>query len=157
MRVVLYHQLVRGIWRQDEGSLSLERAAAAENRTLERVKGMFMHRVTRGYVVLIAGLIAFFGRRLLAGDTLWPPGMLDAEILSETEMWIVISTALLIGPAVALGRLRAMLIALPFSLPPIMLYLTFYPLLIIFLLLAMVPWLVHAALSAWMPAQQHKT
>jgi len=76
---------------------------------------MFMHRVTRGYMVLIAGLIAFFGRRLLAGDALWSPGMLDAEILSETEMWIVISTALLIGPAVALGRLRAMLIALPFS------------------------------------------
>ena len=118
---------------------------------------MFMHRVTRGYMVLIAGLIAFFGRRLLAGDALWSPGMLDAEILSETEMWIVISTALLIGPAVALGRLRAMLIALPFSLPPVMLYLTFYPLLIVFLLLAMVPWLVHAALSAWMPEQQRET
>jgi hypothetical protein len=83
--------------------------------------------------------------------------MLDAEILSETEMWIVISTALLIGPAVALGRLRAMLIALPFSLPPVMLYLTFYPLLIVFLLLAMVPWLVHAALSAWMPEQRRET
>ncbi|ABQ92240.1 MULTISPECIES: hypothetical protein [unclassified Roseiflexus] len=118
---------------------------------------MFMHRVTRGYMVLIAGLIAFFGRRLLAGDALWSPGMLDAEILSETEMWIVISTALLIGPAVALGRLRAMLIALPFSLPPVMLYLTFYPLLIVFLLLAMVPWLVHAALSAWMPEQRRET
>jgi hypothetical protein len=72
-------------------------------------------------------------------------------------MWIVISTALLIGPAVALGRLRAMLIALPFSLPPVMLYLTFYPLLIVFLLLAMVPWLVHAALSAWMPEQRRET
>ncbi|WP_448546077.1 hypothetical protein [Roseiflexus sp.] len=118
---------------------------------------MFTHRVTRGYVVLIAGLIAFFGRRLLAGDALWSPGMLDAEILSETEMWIVISTALLIGPAVALGRLRAMLIALPFSLPPVMLYLTYYPLLIVFLLLAMVPWLVHAALSAWMPEQRQET
>lgn len=118
---------------------------------------MFMHRVTRGYMVLIAGLIAFFGRRLLAGDALWSPGMLDAEILSETEMWIVISTALLIGPAVALGRLRAMLIALPFSLPPVMLYLTFYPLLIVFLMLAMVPWLVHAALSAWMPEQRRET
>ncbi len=118
---------------------------------------MFMHRVTRGYMVLIAGLVAFFGRRLLAGDALWSPGMLDAEILSETEMWIVISTALLIGPAVALGRLRAMLIALPFSLPPVMLYLTFYPLLIVFLLLAMVPWLVHAALSAWMPEPRRET
>jgi hypothetical protein len=118
---------------------------------------MFTHRVTRGYMVLIAGLIAFFGRRLLAGDALWSPGMLDAEILSETEMWIVISTALLIGPAVALGRLRAMLIALPFSLPPVMLYLTYYPLLIVFLLLAMVPWLVHAALSAWMPEQRQET
>ncbi len=117
---------------------------------------MFMHRVTRGYMVLIAGLVAFFGRRLLAGDALWSPGMLDAEILSETEMWIVISTALLIGPAVALGRLRATLIALPFSLPPVMLYLTFYPLLIVFLLLAMVPWLVHAALSAWMPEQRRE-
>ncbi len=117
---------------------------------------MFMHRVTRGYMVLIAGLVAFFGRRLLAGDALWSPGMLDAEILSETEMWIVISTALLIGPAVALGCLRATLIALPFSLPPVMLYLTFYPLLIVFLLLAMVPWLVHAALSAWMPEQRRE-
>ncbi|ABU59367.1 MULTISPECIES: hypothetical protein [Roseiflexus] len=118
---------------------------------------MVMHRVTRGYLVLIAGLIAFFGRRLLAGDALWPPGLMHAEILSDTEMWIVIFTALMIGPAVALGRLRAMVIALPFSLPPIMLYLTFYPLLIVFLLLAMVPWLVHAALSSWMPERQQGT
>ncbi len=118
---------------------------------------MFLHRVTRGYLVVIAGLIAFFGRRLLAGDALWPPGLMDAEILSETEMWIVISTALMIGPAVALGRLRAILIALPFSLPPIMLYLTFYPLLIVFLLLAMIPWLVHAALSSWLPERQQET
>lgn len=118
---------------------------------------MFMHRVTRGYLVLIAGLIAFFGRRLLAGDALWPPGLMHAEILSEAEMWIVISTALLIGPAVALGRLRAILIALPFALPPIMLYITFYPLLIVFVLLAMVPWLMHAALSAWMPERQRGT
>ncbi len=118
---------------------------------------MLVHRVARGYLVLIAGLIAFFGRRLLAGDALWPPQLMGAEILSETEMWIVISTALMIGPAVALGRVRAILIALPFSLPPVMLYLTFYPLLIVFLLLAMVPWLVHAALSSWMPERQQGT
>lgn len=112
---------------------------------------MLTNRVVRGYVVLIAGLIAFFGRRMLAGDGLWPPGLMDAEILSETEMWIVITTALLIGPAVALGRVRAMIIAIPFALPPLMLYLTFYPLLIVFVMLAMVPWMVHAALNAWMP------
>jgi len=109
------------------------------------------NRVVRGYVVLLAGLIAFFARRLLAGDALWPPGLMDAEILSDAEMWIIISTAMLIGPSVALGRIRAMLIALPFSLPPIMLYLTFYPLLVVFLMLAMIPWLVHAALGSWMP------
>jgi hypothetical protein len=112
---------------------------------------MLGHRVTRGYFVLIAGLAAFFARRALAGEPLWSAELMGAEIRGDTELWIVVMTTVLITQAVAAGRLRAMLIALPFALPPLMLFLTFYPTVIVLMMLAMLPWLIHAALSSWMP------
>ncbi|MEN9938590.1 MAG: hypothetical protein RLZZ387_5169 [Chloroflexota bacterium] len=118
---------------------------------------MLQNRVVRGYVVLLAGLLVFFGRRLLAGESLLGDSMMGAEIRSEAEIWIVVVTAALTTQAVALGRARAMLIALPFALPPLMLYITFYPTVIVFLMLLMLPWLVHAALGAWLPEQGLKS
>jgi hypothetical protein len=112
---------------------------------------MLQNRVVRGYLVLLAGVLVFFGRRLLAGEALLPAAPMAAEIRSTTEIWIVVITAALVTQAVALGRLRAMLIALPFALPPLMLYLTFYPTLIVFMMLLLLPLLVHAALQAWLP------
>nr|PZN21875.1 MAG: hypothetical protein DIU80_18550 [Chloroflexota bacterium] len=112
---------------------------------------MLLNRVTRGYLMLLAGAIAFFGRRLLAGEPLLPPAPMAAEIRSETELWIVVATAALMTQAVALGRLRGMLIALPFAIPPLLLYLTFYPTLIVAMMLLLLPLMVHAALGAWMP------
>lgn len=114
---------------------------------------MLQNRVVRGYLALLAGVVAFFARRAAAGEALFPEQIMGAEIRSELEIGIVVVTAVLITQAVAAGRLRAMLVSLPFALPPLMLYITFYPTLIVFLMLAMLPWLVHAALSAWMPTQ----
>jgi hypothetical protein len=112
---------------------------------------MVMHRVVRGYVMLLAGAFAFFGRRVLAGEALLPPVAMGAEIRSEVELWIVVATAVLMTQAVALGRMRAMLIALPFAIPPVLLYITFYPLLIVLMMLLLLPLMVHAALGAWLP------
>jgi hypothetical protein len=115
-----------------------------------------MHPLIRGYGVLVLGMLVFFVRRLLAGDPLLPDEPMAAQILSDVELWIVICTAFLIGPIVAFGRPRAMLIAAPFAIPPVLLYLTFYPLLIVFLMLLLLPVLVYAAVNAWMPVRQRQ-
>lgn len=114
---------------------------------------MLQHRVARGYLTLLVGTVVFFTRRLLAGEALLPDAAMASEIRSEAELWIVVVTAALITQAVALGRPRGMLIALPFALPPLLLYITFYPTLIVLLMLLMLPVLVHAALLSWLPQQ----
>lgn len=112
---------------------------------------MLHNRIVRGYLALLIGVLAFFGRRLLAGEAPLPETAMAAEIRSEAEIWIVAITAVLITQAVAIGRPRGMLIALPFAIPPLLLYFTFYPTLIVLMMLALLPVLVHAALGAWLP------
>jgi uncharacterized membrane protein len=115
---------------------------------------MFGIRAVRGYIVLIAGAAIFIALRLAAGAPLMESDPNYAHIASEVEPQLLVFTLALMGIAVGWGSLRGILIATAFSLPPLLLYFTFYPLWIIFLMLLMVPMLGYAALRSWLPSQK---
>jgi hypothetical protein len=114
---------------------------------------MLQSRPVRGYLVLCAGLLAFIGLRLATGAPLLESDPHYAHIASDVEPQMIVVIAILTGIAVGWGSLRGILIAVAFILPPLLLYFTFYPLWIIFLMFLMVPMLGYAALRSWLPEQ----
>ncbi|MCU0493149.1 MAG: hypothetical protein MUD01_16310 [Chloroflexaceae bacterium] len=126
---------------------------------------MFTHRLVRGYVVLVLGVLLFFGRTFFVPDAADPAPFtgdwLSAVALRPvacfagepvcTEVFIVVGTALLIGLLMGIGNLRAVLIATAFALPPLMIYITAYPIWIVLIMLLLMPLMAHAALNAWLP------
>jgi hypothetical protein len=115
---------------------------------------MFGSRAVRGYAVLLIGVVLFIGLRLATGAALLESDPNYAHIASEVEPQLIVVTLVLVGVAVGWGSVRGILIATAFTLPPLMLYFTFYPLWIILLMLLMVPMLGYAALRSWLPPKK---
>ena len=122
-------------------------------------------RIVRAYIVLALGLIAFFVRPNVAPDTYDRDGsaFMDATAtralgcLSQGEQdvcgepYIVIGTALLMALAVGGLHLRASLISLGFTFPPLLIYATVYPIWIVLMMMLLMPLMAHAALNTWIP------
>ncbi len=125
---------------------------------------MLHHRLVRGYAVLLLGIVLFFARPIFAPDSLDGEPftgavatrvfgcVTGAERQLCTEPLIVLGTALVMGLALGWGSLRGLLIAVAFAVPPLLLYITFYPIWIVLIMLLLVPAMAHAALNTWLPA-----
>ena len=114
---------------------------------------MLQIRPVRGYLVLLIGAAIFIGLRVALGAPLMPDDSNYAHIAHDAEPQLVVVTALLIGIAIGFSSgLRGVLIATAFSIPPLMIYFTFYPLWIVLCMFLLVPMLAHTALGAWLPA-----
>jgi hypothetical protein len=122
-------------------------------------------RLIRAFVVLAIGLVLFFTRPIWAFDDIDREGLsrVDAALSRVygcisagerqlcAEPLVVIITTIVMALAVSAGRPRATLIALAFTFPPLLIYLTLYPIWIVLGMLILMPLMTHAALNTWLP------
>jgi hypothetical protein len=123
-------------------------------------------RLIRAFIILALGLVVFFCRPLFAADDFDRDGtpMVDAALSRVygcisgaernlcAEPIIVIGTTVLMAIVTAAGRPRAMLIALAFTFPPLLIYMTLYPIWIVLGMIVLMPLMTHAALNSWLPS-----